>query len=345
MQTFTNPTHNRRLPGILPKILLLALLLTATGSLLAQSPDTETATANTSSGPGVAWSGTGNTIASDDTRATVTLNDEDSEFLVLSDFGFSIPAGSTIDGIEVSIERSIDNTGGSRAVQDVVVQLLDAAGSATGNNKAATSTNWPGPSAEASATYGNNTDLWGATWSVSDINDTNFGIQIQVTGQTPGGSTVTARIDQVQITVHYTAGGGCSLSGLAAANVNCNDNGTANDPTDDYVTFELNFTGQGPGTYAVTANDGSGAVAVTLTNPSGGAATGQSYAANPTFSLPVGTADNGVSGGGRTYTITVTDESDGTCNDTATINPVNECSDCPTSPYSGGIQTPVINNN
>lgn len=95
--------------------------------------------------------------------------------------------------------------------------------------------NWP--ETDAYTTYGSSTDLWGETWTSTDINATNFGFAIAASKDTayshylncqdfgftiPAGQTIngivvevekghngvkTARIDHVRITVYYTAAG------------------------------------------------------------------------------------------------------------------------------------------
>src|SRR5262249_4101780 len=57
------------------------------------------------------------------------------------------------------------------------------------------------------ATFGNSSDLWGTSWTDSDINASNFGVVYQV-GRTSG--TITVNVDYLRITVYYTASGGGS---------------------------------------------------------------------------------------------------------------------------------------
>ncbi|MGB0522678.1 MAG: T9SS type A sorting domain-containing protein [Flammeovirgaceae bacterium] len=67
-------------------------------------PDTESAGAGSSTTPGsVAWSNPGNITASDNSYASATNGT--TETIVANNFGFNIPSSTTIDGIEVNIER------------------------------------------------------------------------------------------------------------------------------------------------------------------------------------------------------------------------------------------------
>src|SRR3990170_6557009 len=60
------------------------------------------------------WSNPGNAQFSDDIYATVSLVGEDiSHYLKATNFGFSIPDGSTINGIAIDVERKRNIAGGS----------------------------------------------------------------------------------------------------------------------------------------------------------------------------------------------------------------------------------------
>ena len=74
-----------------------------TGQLSA-GPSSPTSTGNDASIGTVSWSNTGNAVSSNNSYATVA--NATSNYLTLTNFGFAIPGGATIDGIEVSIEKS-----------------------------------------------------------------------------------------------------------------------------------------------------------------------------------------------------------------------------------------------
>ena len=120
-----------------------------------------------------------------------------SDAVFLTNFNFSIPTGSTINGIKVEINRKYQV---ANYVQDYYVKLIKA-GSPIGNNKASASL-WP--SSLNVATYGNSTDLWGSTWTASDINSSNFGVMVQTS--LSNAFNATAAIDYVRVTISYTAG-------------------------------------------------------------------------------------------------------------------------------------------
>jgi hypothetical protein len=145
----------------------------------------------------VAWSNPSNGVASDDNRATaVLLSSENTQYLKLNTCGFSVPAGATIDGIVVEIEKSKVNPGDD--ITDSRVRIVKG-GSVGSADKADLS---PWGTTDAYTTYGGSADLWGETWTVSDINADNFGAAISAKAGMVGGGT--ARVDSCRITVYYT---------------------------------------------------------------------------------------------------------------------------------------------
>ena len=76
--------------------------------MASQGPRSAGAGANQTGVGTVAWSFTGNIVADDGSSASsgTLTSGAQTNYLVASTFGFSIPAGSTIDGIVVEIKRS-----------------------------------------------------------------------------------------------------------------------------------------------------------------------------------------------------------------------------------------------
>lgn len=150
-----------------------------------------------------AWSNPGNATASDDSRTSVSaLPGTGTHYLKATGFGFAIPDGSTITGIEVEWERY--NTANRAA--DEAVSLVKG-GVVTGNNKAGDAGEWPVSSGnEAFQSYGADDDLWGETWTPADINASNFGCVLQANAN--GEVAIQAFVDAVRITVHYSEGAG-----------------------------------------------------------------------------------------------------------------------------------------
>lgn len=143
-----------------------------------------------------AWTDPDNVMTSNDAWAACPLDGSQSDELRVTNFGFSIPAGATILGIELRVERSMTPLGGE--IRDLSVRLRKAAG-AVGDNKASAGL-WP-DGTDAIATYGGPTDLWGTTWSPADINDSGFGAAIRA--EEAGVNPMTAQVDHITLTVYH----------------------------------------------------------------------------------------------------------------------------------------------
>ena len=169
--------------------------------MASQGPISAGAGANQAGVGTVAWSSTGNVVASDNTRASAILSaGNQSQYLVASSFGFSVPGGSTIDGIVVEVERHGSNTN----VLDNRVRIVK--GGVIGSTDKSSVSQWPITSgSEAYASYGGTSDLWGETWTASDINASDFGVAVSAKNTNPKILRV-ANVDHVRITVYYTEG-------------------------------------------------------------------------------------------------------------------------------------------
>lgn len=135
---------------------------------------------------------------SDDTYATSQgnmNNGESTVYLKATNFGFSIPSGSTIDGITVNVEKKAGDTSffdnAIRIVKNGTVGTTDR------------SYNNPWPIHDDTVAYGGVTDLWGETWTDTDINNANFGFAISVK-KVDGDNNKKPLIDWVNITITYT---------------------------------------------------------------------------------------------------------------------------------------------
>lgn len=148
-----------------------------------------------------AWVTPENIVSSNDTRATATDNSAGayiSGHLLASNFGFAIPAGATIDGVVLEIERHANVT--TQSPRDHTIRLMKVVDTPVGDNKA-TGTTWA--TTDEYITYGSSSDKWGTTWTVAEINDTGFGAYI-VTQTSAGKGGPQFRVDHVRITVYYT---------------------------------------------------------------------------------------------------------------------------------------------
>lgn len=148
------------------------------------------------------WVNLSNLGANDATYATVALSTsiDHSYNASTTNYGFSVPAGSTINGIVVEITRKASTV--TPAAVDNFVQLIKA-GTPQGTNKANFVT--PYTTSDVTASYGSSSDIWGLSFTSSDINASNFGVLYGVANTDIGLVTVSA--DSVRITVYYTIPG------------------------------------------------------------------------------------------------------------------------------------------
>lgn len=150
----------------------------------------------------LAWTNPDRVVASDDSKANASSTaNVTTHYLKATNFGFSIPSGATINGVTVEIERMTTNNTAARNTIDNIVKLVKG-GTISGTDKADVVSKWP--IADAYATYGGASDLWGLTLTDSDVNASTFGIAISA-NTTSDGATINARIDHIRITIDYTA--------------------------------------------------------------------------------------------------------------------------------------------
>lgn len=142
------------------------------------------------------WSNPSNATASDD-QLTIVNADNSSQYLKATNFGFTIPTGATINGIVVSYERFVPD---GHSAGEQVIRLVKQ-GNITGDNKS-TGAQWSG---EGVYTYGGENDLWGTTWTTTEINATDFGVVLQLGNGCPGFCfSGTVGVDYISMTVFYT---------------------------------------------------------------------------------------------------------------------------------------------
>lgn len=145
-----------------------------------------------------AWANPDNAASTDNSYAVASrvLSAGISHYLKATNFGFSIPAGATIDGIYVEAEIKSSTTGSC----DYNIKIVKG-GTISGDDlKRAASTYWP--TSDTYVSWGGATALWGLTWSAGDINNSGFGVAIAAQ---IGAIYQTCSIDHIRITVYYTA--------------------------------------------------------------------------------------------------------------------------------------------
>jgi hypothetical protein len=136
------------------------------------------------------------------TAASATLNGANptTHYLKATNFGLAVPAGATITGVVVEVERAdLEETD---AITDFSLRLVKG-GVVSGADRAGAD-RWP-PSSMETATYGESTDMWGLTLTPADVNASNFGVVLSATSAAGAGSPA---VDFIRVTVHYTASSG-----------------------------------------------------------------------------------------------------------------------------------------
>jgi hypothetical protein len=193
-----------------PIVYLLAFLLAfpialfANSNNYAQAADSGYRTADdfdnmAIAGGGYDWSNTPASISNDQyTTANIDSSSFPTDYLKSTDYDFRIPSWATINGIEMTVERS-RNVGSGGTVTDNSVKLVKN-NVVVGANKADTSTAWT--SSDVVVTYGGPNDLWGEAWTPANINSSSFG-SVFSAKRTSGGDR-TARVDQIRMKVYYS---------------------------------------------------------------------------------------------------------------------------------------------
>lgn len=153
------------------------------------------------------WSDPGNAVSSNNSYAVQSTQyyPYESNALQATDFDFAIPAGSTIDGIVVEIERKADIDSEYGFIVDLVVYAMKGGDIQFAENKADGANHWP--LSDTVKSYGGAADLWSNTWTVADINGSGFGAAIAIYSSGEYGDA-SAYVDHIRITVYYTEGGG-----------------------------------------------------------------------------------------------------------------------------------------
>ena len=129
--------------------------------------------------------------------ATVSLNKMAFSVYLRSQFSFTssdVPAGATINGIEVQVVK----LGGNGIVDDGVYLYTSAV---VGSNLSSAS-NWP--SSLGTVSYGGGTNLWGVSLSQSDVISTNFGFVLACVNNATDNTA--AAVDGTKMRIYYTAG-------------------------------------------------------------------------------------------------------------------------------------------
>jgi hypothetical protein len=153
------------------------------------------------------WTNPDHARVQDDAYAFLNTSTKNKKtgFLLAQNFGFNIPAGSSIVGIVVDIDRYASSPTGF--VTDSQISLIDATGEIGLHDKANLVLPWSPVDLDNYQTYGGVTDTWGLSeWTSSKINNANFGVALQAKTSNDN-TTFDLFVDEIRITVFYLSGG------------------------------------------------------------------------------------------------------------------------------------------
>src|ERR1035441_6206469 len=196
-----------------------------------------------------------------------------SQHLTVNGLGFTnIPSGSTINGIQVNVNRR--SASKLNAVKDGEVVVMK--GATVSSSKASTDY-WPTDFAQTN--YGGSSDLWGMSWTAADIKASTFGFRM--TAQDVNGSVgyCDPDIEFIQVVVFYTPPPpDAAHSTITPATATITANGTSTQvitvQARDASNNNLNYGGAtvvmrktGGGTLSGVTDNGNGTYTATLTAP------------------------------------------------------------------------------
>lgn len=165
----------------------------------------------------IAWGTLTGPLANDNVvYATASVNDNQiTNYLQCTGYGFAIPVGATINGITVNVDRKASGT----LIRDAAMRLvMDVAGvAAIQATDRATLTDYT--TVDVSEAHGGATDLWLGTWAPADINSVNFGAALASTKAGATGGARTVSVDHMSITVDYSLPVNCTSKASGNWNV------------------------------------------------------------------------------------------------------------------------------
>jgi hypothetical protein len=111
------------------------------------------------------------------------------------DYGFDVPVGATVTGVELRVRRR-GMAGSDAQIVLMAASQMPVAGVA---DKSAGGS-WPDQ--YGGITYGGSTDLWGTGLDVNTVNATTFGAGLRA--ENTGSSNGNPRVDVMELTVHFS---------------------------------------------------------------------------------------------------------------------------------------------
>lgn len=164
------------------------------GGAASSGPSNGSTFSDDSSVGSVTWSNPSSAQTSNNGYATAALaTGETSHYLKALGFGFSIPSDAIVQGIKLEVEAKANGT----PVIDNSVRIVQD-GSISGNeNVSGTYLT----TSDVYYPYGGASDLWGLTWTPTQINSATFGAVVSYFNDSV--SSKTTSVDHMRITVYY----------------------------------------------------------------------------------------------------------------------------------------------
>lgn len=159
----------------------------------------------------VAWNNPSNASSQNNTYASLIADGDltTTHYLKVTNFGFAIPTGATINGIKAEVDKySTLFVLGSDDFKDFQVRAVK--GGTIGSTDRADATSWATTDTNTYTTYGGSSDLWGDTWTPADINSSGFGFAISARNTCSicsVGISDDVFIDHIRMTIYYTTAG------------------------------------------------------------------------------------------------------------------------------------------
>lgn len=175
---------------------VMQMLLALLPVNLAFAADTGFRSPTDSHMPNGGWSHVNDALTSDNEYAKANAKETNGYEQGYSNFGFSIPVGSQIDGIEVLVDAKAD---------DSACQLGVSLSYNDGTDWVSYKIQSIGES-ESTYTYGGSSDTWGRSWNLNDFTDTNFILKIKAVDPGEGcRSEDKLYVDWIRTKVFYSA--------------------------------------------------------------------------------------------------------------------------------------------
>src|SRR6185369_8177894 len=175
---------------------MMVVILTLFASIFMNSPGLVQADVTSAKSPttasGTNWVNPTNVYTSNTVYATFTGTTQN--YLQMTGFGFAIPAGSTINGVQASVKGLSSGTNTANRTIQVGLTLNGTALTGTAKTQALNTT-------DASFALGTTSDVWGASLTTANINTATFGVLIRDNDNLTSG---TFSIDNVTLTITYT---------------------------------------------------------------------------------------------------------------------------------------------